>query len=285
LEAPLVAADVFAPCIGSPSTADHRWLRKPFIPDYEKKPGTSLKAVFCMSDDIRATTQHHCRSFRTGIARDVVGKPRCLRRTPMTSHAVLINVRPGAILNGPDASLPDVPAASTNTVYVADGPESYGLGWGGEDFWMYLQLRATRGTFNKCLIHLDRQLQAHPGADVEVVGIGTDQHTVRVIIGVNLGDSSRIKTRPKNVVAAYEFVQSLSADLANFWPQYLTGTPTDDERDLLASVVAAGTIQTRPTMLVGPDARAAAEVLTSEPERQFALDGHSASWQVESAVA
>jgi hypothetical protein len=98
-----------------------------------------------------------------------------------------------------------------------------------------------------------------------------------VIIGVNLGDGFRIKTRPKNVLAAYEFVQSLSADLANFWPQYLTGTPTDEERDLLASVVVAGAIQTRPIMVAGPDLHAVAKVLTLEPERQLVLDGAGAS--------
>jgi len=120
------------------------------------------------------------------------------------------------------------------------------------------------------------------------VGIGTDQHTVRVIIGVNLGDSFRIKARPNNVLAAYEFVQSLSADLANFWPQYLTGTPTDEERDLLASVAAAGAIQTRPTMVAGTDHRMAAEVLAFEPVRELVRAvqaGHSGSWQVEAAVA
>ena len=36
--------------------------------------------------------------------------------------------------------------------------------------------------------------------------MGTDQHTVRVIIGVNLGDSFLIKARPKKVLAAYDFV-------------------------------------------------------------------------------
>jgi hypothetical protein len=110
----------------------------------------------------------------------------------------------------------------------------------GDDFWMYLQLRATPGTVNRCLTHLDRHLQAHPNADVEIVGIGTDPRTVRVIIGVNLGDSFKIKSRPENVLAAYEFVQSLSASMASFWPQYLTGTPTEEERDLLVAVVTAG---------------------------------------------
>jgi hypothetical protein len=117
----------------------------------------------------------------------------------------------------------------------------------GDDFWMYLQLRATPGTVNRCLTHLDRHLQAHPNADALIVGIGTDPSTVRVIIGVNLGDSFKIKARPENVLAAYDFVQSLSASLASFWPQYLTGTPTEEERDLLASVVAAGAIQPRST--------------------------------------
>ena len=207
----------------------------------------------------------------------------------MTSHAIATNVRPGVILGCAATPAPDVPAAGTSTEYVVDAPESYGMGQDvGEDFWMYLQLRATSGTVNKCLTHLDRQLQSHPGADVEIVGIGTDQHTVRVIIGVNLGDSFRIKTRPKIVLAAYEFVQSLSADLANFWPQYLTGTPTDEERDLLASVVAAGAIQTKPTMVAGPDLCAAAEVLTFEPVRELVSAvraGHGGSWQVQTAVA
>ena len=181
----------------------------------------------------------------------------------MTSHATVMTIRPDVILDRAATPAPDLAAASRHTAYVADGSESYGLGVNaGEDFWMYLQLRATPGTVNKCLTHLDRQLQAHPGADVEIVGIGTDQYTVRVIIGVNLGDSFRIKTRPTNVLAAYEFVRSLSADMANFWPQYLAGTPTDDERDLLASVVAAGAIQTRSV-----------------------LDGHARSWQLEPAVA
>jgi hypothetical protein len=207
----------------------------------------------------------------------------------MTGHAILKNVRPGVVLDCAATPASHVPAAGRDTAYVVDGPEINGLGEDiGEDFWMYLQLRATTGTVNKCLTHLDRQLQAHPGADVEIVGIGTDQHTVRVIIGVNLGDSFRIKTRPKNVLAAYEFVQSLSADLANFWPQYLTGTPTDEERDLLASVVAAGAIQTRPIVVAGPDFRSTAEVLTFEPVRELvsAVQArHRGSWQVESAVA
>jgi hypothetical protein len=206
----------------------------------------------------------------------------------MTSHAIVTNVRPDVIPDSAATPATDVPAASRNTEYVAYGPEGF-LGEDvGEDFWMYLQLRATSGTLNTCLTHLDRQLQAHPGADVEIAGIGTDQHAVRVIIGVNLGDSFRIKARPKNVLAAYAFVQSLSADLANFWPQYLTGTPTDDERDLLASVVAAGAIQTKPIMVAIPDLRAAADVLAFEPEREFVSAvraGHGRSWQVETAVA
>ena len=195
----------------------------------------------------------------------------------MTSHAILVNVRPGDIL---DRAVPTSTPSEADRVaeYVADGPESFGpAGDVGEDFWMYLQLRATPGTLNKCLTHLDRQLQAHPGADVEIVGLGTDQQTVRVIIGVNLGDSFRIKRRPENVLAAYDFVQSLFAGLANFWPQYLTGTPTDDERDLLASVVAAGAIQTGPTWVAGPGLRAA-KVLAFEQERRLDLDGAGGIW-------
>jgi len=110
----------------------------------------------------------------------------------------------------------------------------------GAEFWMYLQLRATPGTVNTCLTRLDRHIRSHPGAAVEIVGIGSDPRTVRIIIGVNLGDSFMIKARPENVLAAYEFVRSLSTNLANFWPQYLSGTPTDEERDLLASAIAAG---------------------------------------------
>jgi len=122
----------------------------------------------------------------------------------MTSHATVMSIRPHVIPDVAVTPAPDLPAGGRHAAYVADGPESYGLGVStGEDFWMYLQLRATPGTVNKCLTHLDRQLQAHPDADVEIVGIGTDQHTVRVIIGVNLGDSFRIKTRPRNVLAAY----------------------------------------------------------------------------------
>jgi|GEM_PF-2224081 len=207
----------------------------------------------------------------------------------MTSHAIVTDVRPGVILGCAATPAPHAPAASRSTEYAVVGPESYGLGHDvGEDFWMYLQLRATSGTVSKCLTHLDRQLHSHPGADVEIVGIGTDQRTVRVIIGVNLGDSFRIKTRPKNVLAAYEFVQSLSADLANFWPQYLTGTPTDEERDLLASVVATGALQARPTLVASPDLRAAAEILTFEPVRELVSPvqaGHGGSWQVVAAVA
>ena len=122
-------------------------------------------------------------------------------------------------------------------------PES---GDAGADFWMYLQLRATPGTVNTCLTRLDRHSQSHPGAAVEIVGIGSDPRTVRIIIGVNLGDSFKIKARPENVLAAYEFVRSLSTNLANFWPQYLSGTPTDEERDLLASVIAAGSVGSVP---------------------------------------
>ena len=204
----------------------------------------------------------------------------------MTSHAIAMNVRPDVILDDGAMSGPDVPVISRNAEYAADAPEVHDVGTDvGEDFWMYLQLRATPGTVHKCLTHLARQLQAHPFADVEIVGMGTDQHTVRVIIGVNLGDSFRIKARPKNVLAAYEFVQSLSAELANFWPQYLTGTPTDDERDLLASVVAAGAIQTKPVTVAGPGLRTAAEVLTFEPQRELVLDSHGSSWQLETAVA
>src|SRR6185503_1628267 len=185
----------------------------------------------------------------------------------MTSHATVMSIRPRVILDGAATPAPELPAGSRSAAYVADGPGRYGLGVdAGEDFWLYLQLRATPGTVDKCLTHLDRQLQTHSGADVEIVGIGTDQYTVRVIIGVNLGESFRIKTRPPNVLAAYEFVQSLSADMANFWPQYLTGTPTDDERDLLASVVAAGAIR--------PELHAAGD-LAFEPEREGVLDGHA----------
>lgn len=201
----------------------------------------------------------------------------------MTSHATVMNIRPDVNLDAAATPIPDVSAASQHTAYVADGSESYGLGVNvGEDFWMYLQLRATPGTVNKCLTHLDRQMQASPGAEVEIVGIGTDQYTVRVIIGVNLGDSFRIKTRPRNVLAAFDFVQSVAADMANFWPQYLTGTPTEDERELLASVVAAGAIQTRSAVGAGPDPRAA-EVLAFGPEREVAAVG--GSWQLHTAVA
>jgi hypothetical protein len=205
----------------------------------------------------------------------------------MTTHVTVMNVRPDVILDSVATRLPDVSAASSNAEYVADDLEPNDSAQDvGEDFWMYLQLRATPGTVNKCLTHLDRQLQAHPGADVEIVGIGTDQHTVRVIIGVNLGDSYRIKTRPKNVLAAYEFVQSLSAGMANFWPQYLIGTPTDEERDLLATVVAAGAIHTRPVMVSVP--RPTAAVLPFDPERELVSDvrtGHGHRWQLETAVA
>ena len=200
----------------------------------------------------------------------------------MTSHGSVMNVCPD-VLDGAALPTPGLPAANGDLEYVTDATEVHDVADVGEDFWMYLQLRATPGTVHKCLTHLARQMQGHPLADVEIVGMGTDQHTVRVIIGVNLGDSFRIKARPHNVLAAYGFVRSLSADLANFWPQYLTGTPTDEERDLLASVVAAGTIQTRPIMVVGTGLRASAEILTFEPELVPAA--HSSNWQLECAVA
>jgi len=204
----------------------------------------------------------------------------------MTSHATVMSIRPHVIPDIAVTPAPDLPAAGRHAAYVADGPESYGLGVStGEDFWMYLQLRATPGTVNKCLTHLDRQMQTHPGADVEIVGIGTDQYTVRVIIGVNLGDSFRIKTRPTNVLAAYEFVQSLSADMANFWPQYLTGTPTDEERDLLATVVAAGAVHARPSLVVDPDLGTPAAILPFEPGRELVAAGHGGSWHGETDVA
>ena len=77
----------------------------------------------------------------------------------------------------------------------------------------------------------------------------------------------------------------MSAELTNFWPQYLTGTPTDDERDLLASVVAAGAIQTRPILVAAPGVRDAAEVLAFETEPELVLGSHGDSWQIECAVA
>jgi hypothetical protein len=204
----------------------------------------------------------------------------------MANHGIVMNVCPDDILGGAAMPAPGLPVASGNAQDLADPAEVHNLGADvGEDFWMYLQLRATTGTVHKCLTHLARQLHAHPLADAEIVGMGTDQHTVRVIIGVNLGDSFRIKARPSNVVAAHGFVRSLSAELANFWPQFLTGTPTDEERDLLATVVSAGAIQTRPTMVAGAGLRAATEILSFEPERELALASHGNSWQLDSAVA
>ncbi|MGV8847041.1 MAG: hypothetical protein ACOH1Y_17305 [Propionicimonas sp.] len=195
----------------------------------------------------------------------------------MTSHAIAINTRSELTLF--EAPAP-APARTRNMNYVVECDYDHREDTG-EDFWMYLEMRATHGTINTCLTRLDAHLQAHPDADAEIVGIGTDQHTLRVIIGVNLGDSYKIKSRPKNVLAAYDFVQTLTENLANFWPQYLTGTPTDEERDLLATVVATGAITARPTIETGTDAK----ILAFVPNREFVTDGDGGLWQVEVAVA
>ncbi len=204
----------------------------------------------------------------------------------MTSHAIAMNDRPGVALRVPVTAIASKPACAPNMDWVAEIERQYDESVG-EDYLMYLQLRATPQSITKCLTHLERQLQAHPDADAEIVGIGTDQHTIRVIIGVNLGDAFKIKARSKTVMAAYTFVRSLSANLANFWPQYLTGTPTDEERDLLASVVAAGAITKATKAFARPSTAVNADTHTFafEPEPELALAGDRASWRVETAVA
>ena len=204
----------------------------------------------------------------------------------MTSQAIAMNDRPVVALREPVTAIPSKPACGAKVDWVAEIEPLYDEAVG-EDYLMYLQLRATPQSINKCLTHLERHLQAHPEADAEIVGIGTDQHTIRVIIAVNLGDSFKIKARSKTVMAAYTFVRSLSANLANFWPQYLTGTPTDEERDLLASVVAAGAITKATQVVARPSAALDADVhvLPFDAEQEFVLAGDRASWPVETAVA
>ena len=62
----------------------------------------------------------------------------------MTTQAIVMNIRPDVIPDNPALATPDVPVASWNGEYVADAPEVHNAGADvGEEFWMYLQLRAT----------------------------------------------------------------------------------------------------------------------------------------------
>ncbi|MGY1747036.1 hypothetical protein [Blastococcus sp. SYSU D00695] len=103
---------------------------------------------------------------------------------------------------------------------------------------VHVALRPRRGSARRCLAGLAALAAAHPDVAVAVSGLGKDERTVRVTVGVELGPRAGVARFSPQAQAAYAFVSELFTTLYDHMPVY-TAEPGPAERAAAAGLMAS----------------------------------------------
>jgi hypothetical protein len=103
---------------------------------------------------------------------------------------------------------------------------------------VHVALRPRRGSARRCLAGLAALAAAHPDVAVSVSGLGKDERTVRVTVGVELGPRAGVARFSPHAQAAYAFVSDLFTTLYDHMPVYCA-EPGPAERAAAAGLMAS----------------------------------------------
>jgi hypothetical protein len=103
---------------------------------------------------------------------------------------------------------------------------------------VHVALRPRRGSARRCLAGLAALAAAHPDVAVSVTGLGKDERTVRVTVGVELGPRAGVARFSPQAQAAYAFVSDVFTSLYDHMPVY-AAEPGPAERAAAAGLMAA----------------------------------------------
>ncbi len=103
---------------------------------------------------------------------------------------------------------------------------------------VHVALRPRRGSARRCLAGLAALAAAHPDVAVSVSGLGKDERSVRVTVGIELGPRAGVARFSPQAQAAYAFVSELFTSLYDHMPVY-TAEPGDAERAAAAGLMAS----------------------------------------------
>ncbi|RBY86216.1 hypothetical protein DQ240_09510 [Blastococcus sp. TF02A-26] len=103
---------------------------------------------------------------------------------------------------------------------------------------VHVALRPRRGSARRCLAGLAALAAAHPDVAVAVTGLGKDERTVRVTVGVELGPRAGVARFSPQAQAAYAFVSDLFTTLYDHMPVYCA-EPGPAERAAAAGLMAS----------------------------------------------
>ncbi|MGY1772906.1 hypothetical protein [Blastococcus sp. SYSU D00813] len=103
---------------------------------------------------------------------------------------------------------------------------------------VHVALRPRRGSARRCLAGLAALAAAHPDVAVSVTGLGKDERTVRVTVGVELGPRAGVARFSPQAQAAYAFVSDLFTTLYDHMPVY-SAEPGPAERAAAAGLMAS----------------------------------------------
>ncbi|MGY1741601.1 MULTISPECIES: hypothetical protein [unclassified Blastococcus] len=103
---------------------------------------------------------------------------------------------------------------------------------------VHVALRPRRGSARRCLAGLAALAAAHPDVAVSVSGLGKDERTVRVTVGVELGPRAGVARFSPQAQAAYAFVSDLFTSLYDHMPVYCA-EPGPAERAAAAGLMAS----------------------------------------------
>ncbi len=103
---------------------------------------------------------------------------------------------------------------------------------------VHVALRPRRGSARRCLAGLAALAAAHPDVAVSVSGLGKDERSVRVTVGVELGPRAGVARFSPQAQAAYAFVSELFTSLYDHMPVY-SAEPGPGERAAAAGLMAS----------------------------------------------
>lgn len=103
---------------------------------------------------------------------------------------------------------------------------------------VHVALRPRRGSARRCLAGLAALAAAHPDVAVSVTGLGKDERTVRVTVGVELGPRAGVARFSPQAQAAYALVSDLFTTLYDHMPVY-SAEPGPAERAAAAGLMAS----------------------------------------------
>ena len=103
---------------------------------------------------------------------------------------------------------------------------------------VHVALRPRRGSSRRCLAGLAALAAAHPDVAVSVTGLGKDERTVRVTVGVELGPRAGVARFSPQAQAAYAFVSELFTTLYDHMPVY-AAEPGPAERAAAAGLMSS----------------------------------------------